>query len=190
MERLLEFKIATLFTILLIALVLPTFAAAEISYNVRMLEKLTPDSTLYPYSINNNGEIVGYALSKSGTSYALSFDPTGRQRGIELGGLPNYPYSRAYSVNNYGQVVGYSFDSSRHSRATLFDISGRGYNIDLGTLGGTSVAASAVNDYGQIVGYAENSSAQSMRHYSMLPAAGIISTSEHCRAATTAMPRP
>jgi probable HAF family extracellular repeat protein len=158
MNTIKEFKILDIFKVVLCVLLLPAIAKAEIRYNVITLEKLSNNYTLYPYSINNNGQIVGYVLHKSGASEAILFDPTGQQRSIELGALPDYPYSRAYSVNNYGQAVGYSFDSSRHSRATLFDITGRGDNIDLGTLGGTSSVANAVNDYGQIVGYAQDNS--------------------------------
>jgi probable HAF family extracellular repeat protein len=141
-----------------VVLFLSVVAQAEIRYTVITLEKLTNNSTFYAYSVNNNGEVVGYVLSDRGESQAILFDPTGHGRSIALKALPDYPYSRAYAVNHYGQVVGSSFNGTRQSVATLFDITGSGKNIDLGTLGGASGTAYSVNDYGQIVGYAADSS--------------------------------
>jgi probable HAF family extracellular repeat protein len=153
-----KFKIHRILKAIVVILMLPIVSKAEIRYNVITLEKLTPDATFYAYSINNDGAVVGYALSSRGASEAILFDPTGHQRGIALGALPDFSYSRAYAVNHYGQVVGSSFNGSRQSIATLFDITGSGNNIALGTLGGAIGTAYSVNDSGQIVGYAADSS--------------------------------
>jgi probable HAF family extracellular repeat protein len=160
MKLIKRFEIPAIFKAVVVVLLLPALLKAEIRYNFITLERSINDKTFYAYSINNNGEVVGYVLTKTGESEAVLFDPTGHQRTIELGALPDFPYSRAYSVNHYGQVVGSSFNSTRQSVATLFDITGRGNNIALGTLGGASGTAYAVNDYGQIVGYAANSSGE------------------------------
>jgi len=135
-------------------------------------------------SINNSGQIVGWADIRGWPSYsrATLFDPTGNGSNIDLGTLDGYG-SVAYSINNNGQIVGSAqttsgerdatqFDptgtgqwhatqfvppgtSQRH--ATLFDTSGNGNNIDLGTLGGDESCATSINESGKIVGWVYNS---------------------------------
>jgi probable HAF family extracellular repeat protein len=105
------------------------------------------------YSINNNGQIVGYAYDSSGIYRATLFDPTGGGNNIDLGNWLG-EQSVASSINDNGQIVGRAEDSSGYSRATLFDPTGGGNNIDLGTLGGNLSAAGSINDNGQIVGWA------------------------------------
>jgi len=100
----------------------------------------------FAWSINNNGEIVGFA-----NGYACLFDPKGNGNNINLG---KGHESDAYSINNNGQSVGYTIYSSEigNWHASLFNQSGP--NIDLGTLGGMeSSAAKSINDYNQIVGW-------------------------------------
>lgn len=98
-------------------------------------------------SINDNGQIVGYARRVSLGDRAVLFDPTGGGDNINLGVLPGGTNSWAYSINNSGLIVGWSW-TDNGELATLFDITGAGNNINLG-LG----RAYAVNNKGQIVGW-------------------------------------
>ncbi|MFH1369735.1 MAG: DUF3466 family protein [Planctomycetota bacterium] len=118
-----------------------------------------PDSLAY--SINNNGQIVGYASASdvAGDWHATLFDATGGGNNIDLGTLGG-SYSRAYSINNIGQIVGWA-DVAGYERAILFDATGGGANIDLNTLidptsGWTLREALSINDNGWIVGYGIN----------------------------------
>jgi uncharacterized membrane protein len=103
-------------------------------------------------SINNSGQIVGYAYNRpgvaTGTWYARAclFDSTGHGANKDLGTLGGTT-SVAYSINNNGQIVGEADNSSNFSRACLFDSTGRGANINLG-----SGYAYSINNNGRIVG--------------------------------------
>jgi probable HAF family extracellular repeat protein len=113
------------------------------------------------HSINDKGQIVGYASNISGYSRATLFDSTGGGKNIDLGTLGGMA-SQANSINSGGQIVGFAFNIYERDRATLFDSTGAGDNIDLGILpGGGYSIASSINDSGQIVGYADNNSGYS-----------------------------
>jgi probable HAF family extracellular repeat protein len=97
-------------------------------------------------SINNNGQIVGYATDINNNIRAVLFDPTGAKHNIDLG------YGRAFSINSNGQAVGFSDHG-----ATFFDVTGAGNNIALDTLvslpsGWSLHIAYSINDNGWIVG--------------------------------------
>jgi probable HAF family extracellular repeat protein len=92
------------------------------------------------FSINNHGQIVGYAEDWSGFQRATLFDPTGGGHNIALGEWG----SEARSINDNSQIVG------RAGGAALFDPTGGGNNIALSNL--TSGALS-INNNGQIVGW-------------------------------------
>jgi len=105
-------------------------------------------------SINNNGQIVGWALSyPGGNEYACLFDPTGGGANKTLVSSSSIA-SHAYSINDNGQIVGYFKNNSSQDRACIFDPTGNGANKDLGTLGGTQSCAFSVNNNGIIVGSA------------------------------------
>ena len=106
-------------------------------------------------SINDNGQIVGYATSSSGYKYACLFDSTGNGNNIYLGTLSGLPDSVAASINNSGQIVGSAGDSyGVSSLACLFDPTGGGANIDLKSLNSQRYwgDASSINNSGIIVG--------------------------------------
>ena len=109
------------------------------------------------YSINDNGQIVGYATSSSGDKHACLFDSTGNGNNIYLGTLSGLPNSVAASINNSGQIVGSAGDSyGISSLACRFDPTGGGANIDLKSLSSLYPLSSAcsINNSGMIVGAA------------------------------------
>ena len=107
-------------------------------------------------SINNNGQIVGWAQTASGEIHATLFDSTGLGDNVDLGTLGGDD-SRATSINDTGQIVGEAHIGG-YPRAILFDPTGGGNNIDLGTLGGTHGSALSINESAQIVGFASPTS--------------------------------
>jgi probable HAF family extracellular repeat protein len=98
------------------------------------------------FSINNNGQIVGYAPNSYNFLHACLFNSNGN---IDLGALSGGAYSASYalSINDLGQIVGFASDNG--DRATLFDATGHGANIKLSNY---ESRANCINDLGQIVG--------------------------------------
>ncbi len=105
-------------------------------------------------SINDNGQIVGYATITGGSNHAFAteanqpINPATDDLGT-LGGTN----SDAFGINNSGQVVGYAqnsggvYDAFRYSNGVM---------TDLGSFGGPSSVASVatgINNSGQIAGY-------------------------------------
>ncbi|MHC4286365.1 MAG: hypothetical protein ACYSWZ_25870 [Planctomycetota bacterium] len=120
-------------------------------------------------SINDKGQVVGYAENSLGLERATLFDPTGNGNNIDLGTLDGQ-YSKAFSINSEGQIVGQASNASGYTHATLFHPTGEGNNIDLGTLGGDRSYASSINDIGQIVGWARIASGE--RHATLFDTTG------------------
>jgi probable HAF family extracellular repeat protein len=105
-------------------------------------------------SVNNNGQIAGYAKNSSGKYLACLFDSTGNGANIDLGTLGELG-SEALSINNHGQIVGWARNYPFRDRACacFFDPTGGGANVDLGTIAGyANSEARSINDNGQIVG--------------------------------------
>ena len=125
-------------------------------------------------SVNNSGEIVGWAEDASGKKRATLFDPSGVGANVDLGALPGADYGYAAGINDSRQIVGHvgSDKYFSNSRATLFDPSGGAANVDLGTLGGTLSEALAVNNAGQIVGTATLSDNRWNKHATLFDASG------------------
>jgi probable HAF family extracellular repeat protein len=77
----------------------------------------------WAYSINNKGQIVGYALNSNWESWATLFDPTGGGNNIDLNTLidPVYGWTLqyAYSINDQGWIVGQGINPSGDSHAFL-----------------------------------------------------------------------
>jgi len=120
-------------------------------------------------SINDKGQVVGYAENSLGLERATLFDPTGNGNNIDLGTLDGQ-YSKANSINRDGQIVGQASTVSGYFHATLFQPTGGGNNIDLGTLGGYRSKASSINNNGQIVGWAQIASGE--RHATLFDPTG------------------
>lgn len=122
----------------------------ETQYNVVDLGTLSSwPSSSYAYSINNSGQIVGFAYNEDNNPTACLFNPSGEN--VELGTLSGYSQSGASSVNDAGQIVGGAGSPLSHSRALLYDSSGSGANVELG-----GQAAWSINNNGQVVGRNNN----------------------------------
>jgi len=105
-------------------------------------------------SVNDKGQIVGYAFNSSSDFRACLFDSTGdANNNIDLG------EAEGTSINNKGQIVGYN-NTVPLGRACYFDSTGDGNNKDLGTLGGSYSQARSINNNNnsKIAGWADNSS--------------------------------
>lgn len=144
----------TLFPVAVILLVLgsPVFAYRQV-IDLGTLGG-TQSSAL---SINDKGQIVGWAYDNSGNQHACLFDSTGNGNNIYLGTLSGLPNSIALSINNSGQIVGTAESSTRlSSLACFFDSTGGGANVGLPSLGLVSIGpfgtACSINNNGIIVG--------------------------------------
>ncbi|HBG28638.1 MAG: hypothetical protein A2Y10_00080 [Planctomycetes bacterium GWF2_41_51] len=113
-----------------VILTLKVFIFSTLTYG-QILYDIINLGTGVAYSVNNNGQIVGYSANG-----ATLFDTTGNHNNIILG--PGI----AYSINDNSQIVGYS-----STDAMFYDNSGNGQNINLGT-----GIARSINNKGQIVG--------------------------------------
>ena len=131
-----------LILLFIITLIFP--ACANAFYKVIDLGTLGGNRS-FPISINNIGQVVGWAENASGLRRATLFDSTGNKNNIDLGALGGM-YSTACSINDNGHIVGWAQNSLPAWRGTLFDPSGRGNNIDLGTIGGESSIAVSINN--------------------------------------------
>lgn len=110
-------------------------------------------------SVNNAGQIAGYATNQFGLRHGVLFDSSGQANNLDLGVLPGWSQSGVFSINSNNIIVGASFNeiyTMTAIRATLFDPTGQGHNIDLGTLGGNYSRVHCVNSHDQIVGMANN----------------------------------
>jgi probable HAF family extracellular repeat protein len=156
---------STLFSAAIILLVLagPVFAYQQ----VIGLGALSGYQYSTAKSINDNGQIVGYAYNNvydlPDYRRACLFDSSGGGANTYLGTLGGFQ-SCAYSINNNGKIVGQATDSSDPTPlsspyACLFDSTGSGNNKNLGTLSAFSSAGIAycINNNGYIAGQASKS---------------------------------
>jgi uncharacterized membrane protein len=107
------------------------------------------------YSINDNGQIVGWAgqnPSSSGDPKACLFDASGGGANINLQPGGFLIGGAAQSINNKGQIVGWGSDPINGNYACLFDSTGGGANKYLQAHSSQSGRAYSINDSGQIVG--------------------------------------
>ncbi|MHC4891078.1 MAG: hypothetical protein ACYTEO_16625 [Planctomycetota bacterium] len=132
-----------------VVLLMTVAANAQIRYKLIGLGTLGGLGS-YAYCINDEGQVVGYALIPSGKGHAVLFDTTGGGANVDLGAPSGKP-SAAYCINNLGQIVGHA--SANTIQATLFDPTGGGDNLYLGSLFPSDwSAARSINNEGQIVG--------------------------------------
>jgi probable HAF family extracellular repeat protein len=142
----------------------PADARATIVYEVIDLGTLGGDES-GAWSVNDAGQIVGWAENTGGVRHATLFDPAQSDSNIDLGTLAGNS-SFAHSINDAGQIVGRSDNAEGCERACLFDPTGGGSNVDLGTLGGDESWALCINNSGRITGDARTS--DSFHHHAAL----------------------
>ena len=120
------------------------------------------------FSINNWGEVAGYAENSSNESHAFIY-----QRGVlidlgTLGGKDSY----AYNINDSGLIVGRSQNENGFYRPFITTIAGP--QVDLSTihplLAGLFSTAARVNKSAQVVGYTATAAGDyhGLRHRSFL----------------------
>jgi len=107
-------------------------------------------------SINDSGQITGWALDSLDFWHGCIFDNTGGGINTDLGTLGGLI---SEALSNKSQIVGYADNSFNYEHACIFDPTGdSNNNTDLGALGGDSSLAWSTNRSGQVVGWALNSS--------------------------------
>lgn len=101
------------------------------------------------HSINNNGDVAGFAVDGSGLKHAFVYSG-GVMRDLHtLAGDIYWSSSEGNAINDFGQVAGITTVANGVNHAFLYS---GGVMQDLGTLGGTSTAT-GINNPGQVVGY-------------------------------------
>jgi probable HAF family extracellular repeat protein len=148
-------KRTILLSAIAIAFLWPVCTQAAIVYEVIDLGTLGGAHSV-AHSINDAGQIVGWAENSQDDQRATLFDPTGMGNNIDLGTFGGNR-SRANSINDAGQIVGRSDNAEGFERACLFDPTGGGSNVDLGTFGGDESWALCINNSGHITGDAHTS---------------------------------
>jgi probable HAF family extracellular repeat protein len=146
---------------------------------IRNLGTLGGEESL-AYAINNNGEIVGFALNTIPDSFAskvFAFGATQahaflwKNGAMEDLGTLGGPDSFAFFVNERGQVSGLSLTNSIPNATTgaptlhtfFWE---RGKMQDVGTLGGTVVAENDMNNGGEVVGLSNLAGDQTFHPFS------------------------
>jgi uncharacterized membrane protein len=97
-------------------------------------------------SINNKGQVAGWAMDLMNGDYACLFDSTGGGANKSL--QPHSSQSgRAYSINDSGQIVGQIYVKNVYYYACVFDSTGNGANKNLGS------GCAYSNNESEIVGF-------------------------------------
>jgi probable HAF family extracellular repeat protein len=109
---------------------------------------VNPADTSVGVSINDKGNVAGYATGKGGVTVAAYFSGGKIKNLGTLGGTNSY----GHGVNNGGQVTGYSETAASTNHAFISSSTGL---IDLGTLGGDNSIGYAINGFGNITGYSD-----------------------------------
>jgi probable HAF family extracellular repeat protein len=105
-------------------------------------------SASYAESINNNGQIAGWANDFNG-QYIGSFRfDTRTQQAIDLGSVGS-DITKATSINAAGSVVGFAVNADFRGTTFLFS---NGAISDLGNVLGFPSSVGGINDLGQVVG--------------------------------------
>jgi probable HAF family extracellular repeat protein len=127
------------------------------------LEGVPPGVYNLATSINERGEVVGFAQASDGTQHGFLWTPqTGMQ---DLGGFPGAVNGTGppccNTINNQGEIVGISLDANFNETALLWQNPGW---VDLNTLIPADSpwyleSADSLNDLGEITGFATLKSA-------------------------------
>lgn len=135
---------------LLFSLSLASLAAhAAPTYEVSLVGSLGGPS-INPNGINNNGQVVGIALTPDNRANAY-ISSNGTAASLQPAGNANIVDSSAAAVNDAGVVAGEVSYQGGPTHAVSF---ANGQVQDLGTLGGRDSFAYGINNAGQVVGSA------------------------------------
>ena len=125
--------------------------------NLGHLEGTPPGVYNLATSINNRGEVVGFAQSSDGTQHGFLWtkDPGMQDIGGFAGAISTGPIC-CNTINNHGEIVGLSLDASFNTRALVWQ--GK-MPVDLNTLIPADSpwylqGAHSISDAGEITGYA------------------------------------
>ncbi len=102
----------------------------------------------YAYGINNNGDIVGWAVASNGEPHAYLYDGGLEGTMKDLGTLGG-PNSKAYRVDLQQNIVGAASSGGRYDKAFYYS---DGVMKNIPTLGGAFNYAYGINDAGWVVG--------------------------------------
>jgi uncharacterized membrane protein len=114
-------------------------------------------------SVNNSGQIAGYARDNTDQIRAVYWPSSGSSPVNLDAGRPAASY--AWKINESGQIVGRFGTASGGFHAAYWANSSTAL-LDLGTFpGGTNSSANGINRYGEIVGYSEGCDCQDGSYY-------------------------
>lgn len=144
---------------LVLALGLVTTTPGVVSGRVQVPGPVVNIGTLFEggdsvaYSINNRGEVVGYAQAPTYSDHAFLYS-----HGIlrDLGAATGNPHDMSYAaaINSAGMITGASQVAGGAEHAILYF---KGRWTDLGTLGGSRSWGGSLNERGDVVGNSETS---------------------------------
>jgi probable HAF family extracellular repeat protein len=97
-------------------------------------------------SLNDRGQVVGYASLPSGANHAFLYESGAMH---DLGTLGGGTESRAHDINNGGTVVGEAWDARGDSRPFIYDGTSMRYLFQTASC---CVVPRALNDRGDVVG--------------------------------------
>ena len=120
-----------------------------------LLGFLPGGNSSFARSINESGNVVGFARTGAGATHAFLWTPAAGMTDLNtLGGAS----SAAYDINSNGVIVGSADNASGVRRAFVYS---NGVMTDLNTLlsasdGWVLEFATGINDQGQVVGWGTN----------------------------------
>ena len=141
----------------------PKHAALWAGDNVSDLGVFLGGTNSEAWSMNSQGQIVGYSTGKTAAGVVYTHAALWDHGALmDLGTLPGGTASTAFGINNRRQVVGYSNTvAGGNVHAVLWQC---GQIIDLGTLpGGDAARANAINEGGQISGGSNGTNADGIK---------------------------
>jgi probable HAF family extracellular repeat protein len=152
---------------LALALGLVMAAPGLVTARVRVPGPIVKIGTLFEggdsvaYSINNRGDVVGYAQAPTYSDHAFLYS-----HGVlrDLGTATGDPRDMSYAaaINSAGMITGASQIAGGAEHAILYF---QGRWTDLGTLGGPRSWGESLNDHGDVVGNSDTSTANTMHAF-------------------------
>lgn len=121
------------------------------------LPALPNGGSTYSSRINNQGIVIGHAITSAGETHAVMWKGGAI---VDLGTLPGDTYSSATGINDLGQIVGYSYAVGKPSRGFIWD------NGEMSAFTGVpsdlSITPMAINDNGLVTGFGVQSAGRTI----------------------------